>query len=411
MKITTSLILVQIVMLVAGVFVINRTITLYAQDNLKKEISASHLNIAQKNIESVNEVFYERILDVVDWSRNQSFANALEAQNTPTSTPKTVAEAERSMKKAIQDNGYWKSVYLLNRQGEIIASTDNNNKKEELTELEIYNQALRGKTSYTDAILTENKKNPTQFFASPVESADGAIPGVLIAELNWQEAMNILSIDKVHRVYLLNSKGTIIGVDSKDRQHLIGKNVGDKTIVKQGSGGGNIVMTSSAIKDDFESLTAYAKETGYKDYQGKKWSLLVESPLESAFYEVREAARNLLIVAIPASGLIVIVMIFLIINLISRPLANLNLTIDKITAGDMSQRALIERDNEIGKLAEKFNTMAAELEKNKRNIEKEVDRKTEELKKINKHLTGREIKMANLKKENKRLREELRKKE
>jgi methyl-accepting chemotaxis protein len=223
--------------------------------------------------------------------------------------------------------------------------------------------------------------------------------------------MNILSIDKVHRVYLLNSKGTIIGVDSKDRQHLIGKNVGDKTIVKQGSGGGNIVMTSSAIKDDFESLTAYAKETGYKDYQGKKWSLLVESPLESAFYEVREAARNLLIVAIPASGLIVIVMIFLIINLISRPLANLNLTIDKITAGDMSQRALIERDNEIGKLAEKFNTMAAELEKNKRNIEKEVDRKTEELKKINKHLTGREIKMANLKKENKRLREELRKKE
>jgi HAMP domain-containing protein len=409
MKITTKLILAIIIGLAITALLINRAITLYTQNALKKEISAHHLTVTRKIMQEVDEVLYERTLDIKALGRDRSFADAL--TNSPTSTKTMSAAARENLEQTIKENRYWKNIYLLDRQGNIVTSAKEQDISIKISDLEIYKKALNGNAHYSDAILLENRKLPIQFFTAPVRSSKPGVPGVLVAQLDWEKIIDLLKTDSVSSSYLFNDKGALIGISEENKQHLIGEIFEDNQALAHGlQGKEDMAITLPGLIDNSRFLTAHAMEKGFSDYKGKNWVLIVEHPISSAFVQAKDIAFNLLIFAIPVAALLALILISLVYKLIFKPLKNLNDVIDKITAGDLEQRAYVERDDEIGELAKKFNKMTAKLQKTKKSIQDQVDEKTEDLKKINRHLTGREIKMAELKKENKKLKKELKKK-
>ena len=73
------------------------------------------------------------------------------------------------------------------------------------------------------------------------------------------------------------------------------------------------------------------------------------------------------------------------------------------SSGDLEQNLKITRKDEIGVLKEGFNEMVVDLKESKVNIENKVAERTADLEKLNKYMTGRELKMIELKKRIKEL--------
>lgn len=85
--------------------------------------------------------------------------------------------------------------------------------------------------------------------------------------------------------------------------------------------------------------------------------------------------------------------------LIRKRLALLDAAAHKFAGGDLTARAAVKGQDEIGQLAEAFNVMAAKLTKLYEGLEMKVKDRTKELEKDNKMMVGRELKMVELKKE------------
>ena len=78
----------------------------------------------------------------------------------------------------------------------------------------------------------------------------------------------------------------------------------------------------------------------------------------------------------------IIIVIFLIFNktrVITNPIKKLLTKVNRITEGNLNERAEVEGNNEITRLSEKFNTMVERLEKSYTNLEQKVEERTAEL--------------------------------
>jgi nitrogen fixation/metabolism regulation signal transduction histidine kinase len=94
-----------------------------------------------------------------------------------------------------------------------------------------------------------------------------------------------------------------------------------------------------------------------------------------------------------------IIIYLLIRSLIFKPLGKISNATKEIAGGNLTYQIETKRNDEIGDLANSFDQMAKNLNESHLNIEKKVDDRTADLTKLNKFMTGREIKMMELKKE------------
>ena len=102
-------------------------------------------------------------------------------------------------------------------------------------------------------------------------------------------------------------------------------------------------------------------------------------------------------------GFIVLVILFFISNIvgkkISDPIKELEKGANIIREGNLDYKVGIDSEDEVGVLSHTFDKMTEELKNNIENIEKKVEERTKQLEEVNKIMTGREIKMIELKKQ------------
>jgi nitrogen fixation/metabolism regulation signal transduction histidine kinase len=119
--------------------------------------------------------------------------------------------------------------------------------------------------------------------------------------------------------------------------------------------------------------------------------------------EQLESLRLMVASAIIIFSLIITIGIFLIIKVVMRPILKLRQGSEMFKKGNLGYRVDVNSKDEIGELASSFNKMAENLQKSQANIEKKIADRTAKLEKLNKHMTGRELKMIELKEEIKKL--------
>ena len=93
------------------------------------------------------------------------------------------------------------------------------------------------------------------------------------------------------------------------------------------------------------------------------------------------------------------------INRLLKPLNHLTQVAEAISLGDYSKSIEIDGDNEISKLAQAFKKMLTKLIKAKTDVDRQVKRRTAQLEKLNRMMVGRELKMIELKRQIKRLKQ------
>lgn len=84
---------------------------------------------------------------------------------------------------------------------------------------------------------------------------------------------------------------------------------------------------------------------------------------------------------------------------IFKPLEKVSKATEEIAKGNLTYEIASNKNDEIGKLADSFDKMAINLDESQKNIAQKIDERTQQLTKLNKYMTGRELKMIELKKE------------
>lgn len=115
-------------------------------------------------------------------------------------------------------------------------------------------------------------------------------------------------------------------------------------------GKANILVTTSYLGD--EVLSAYTPITVFNE----RWALIAEVTTQEAFATITELQKLAIIIAIIVIGLIILIG-YLTASTIARPILALTNIAEKIAGGNLSQAINIQRNDEIGRLANSFGTM------------------------------------------------------
>ena len=241
-----------------------------------------------------------------------------------------------------------------------------------------------------------------------INDNDGNFIGVIKASLNIQETIDIIKeIDPMVDSKLMEEH-KLHGHESHKTMEFMLINKDGKLIFFTGEGSDILEDVSENLLSELKGEDSYfikseklfgnAYSSGYRNYEGLGWILFIEHETKEVF-EIIPRIRNILLILSLIIVVIATAIGFLVSSSISKPLKILQDSVKVIEQGNLGYNVPINSKDEIGKLADSFNKMSSSLQKNRANIEKKVKERTQQLEKLNSFMVGRELKMAELKKE------------
>jgi methyl-accepting chemotaxis protein len=148
---------------------------------------------------------------------------------------------------------------------------------------------------------------------------------------------------------------------------------------------------------------------GFNDAKGQHVGAVLSAIDLSAELTLIKKANTDIAFSAKILFIIVLLLSLAISRFISGPIKNLTQITKIIAKGDLSKRVKVESKNEIGEMADSFNKMLENLQKEitervkaeegLKILAQELESKIEELGRMNKIMTGRELKVIELKKE------------
>ncbi len=116
----------------------------------------------------------------------------------------------------------------------------------------------------------------------------------------------------------------------------------------------------------------------YQDKLGIDWLIVTVVPESDFLDRIHANTRQTILLCIAAFFLVIIIGI-LTANWVAKPIFRLNNAAKDIAKGKLHQTVKIEQTYELGELAISFNSMASQLKESFENLEKKVEKRTEEL--------------------------------
>lgn len=270
-------------------------------------------------------------------------------------------------------------------------------------------------TDYTKLVDFEpyaaSNSVPAAFIATPINDDDKKI-GVLIFQM---------SIDDINQVMTSNNNWKADGLGETGETYIVGSDYKMRTdsrffiqdpdnyfrrLVKIGTDA-NIIqqikahstsillqevhtasttealmgITDTKIVDDYRSIPVLSSFTPL-DIHGVKWVILAEMDVSEAFNSVYNLRERFILVglAILISAAILGVIIS---RTISKPILSLTETTEKFGKGDLSHRASITTNDEIGILAATFNKMADSRVENINQLKNEIAERKRAINEVN----------------------------
>jgi HAMP domain-containing protein len=209
---------------------------------------------------------------------------------------------------------------------------------------------INDKVYYSSAAFDNSSGEPLLKISIPVHNPySGEFSGVFIASLRLKPIWNLLrEADTLpgQTVYILDSKNRVIAhpnpsIALKNTYYMLSDNhiangiSGKKSIIESTKVNfGNQILTVVAEQD-----LKYAMELSYKN-------------------------RTVIVAAVSASMIMIAVLILTLIKHLVAPVENMVKVSKDIAKGDFSKKAIVYRNDELGHLAESFNSMTQKLQDN-----------------------------------------------
>ncbi len=226
-------------------------------------------------------------------------------------------------------------------------------------------------------LLPNNSGEPIYFsdVAFPVINNEGKTLGVLCSHLTWQWTRDVIrSIQKDNDVdiFLLSKDGLIlVGPDNTERSKISDVSLSVAETFKDEKSLYKTIIWDKETK----YLTASSVSSGFEEYKGFSWKVIVRQPIDKAFKTANDNTLSILYVSLLAGFLGALIGI-IISNIISTPLKKLSVIVDNLRENKKVDFLENVSNDEIGKLHNAIKNLYKSLNsesKLKENAQSKVD--------------------------------------
>jgi methyl-accepting chemotaxis protein len=312
---------------------------------------------------TVEIMINDRQDDVKSWAGSPAVAHAFE---------KKEYRELSSLLAGLQKNydGY-KVIMAFDPAGNLVAASDGEMLHDAAVEKNQsshrwFQAAVKGEVDVDDVYHSETIKEDVMAFSAPVKDAGGRVIGVVTSRLPWSEVQRVVEEVKFGETgyaYILNKDGVIIAHPKRNK--VLKENLlKDQKSPEMVQLVGKMVKGQSGTGEyDYEGLSklvAYVPSKGYGDYKGLGWSYAVVQGSDEILAPAT-LLRNVVIVLVLISIVVVSLLAIVIARGMARPLLNGVAFAQAVAAGDLTGRLEVKNDDEVGDLARALNAMAAGL--------------------------------------------------
>ena len=350
------------------------------QSDLKTTIMDNLEAIGHKQAELVSTWMHERMKDALVVANNPYMIKSAGI----TQKDEDYKGIIRYLEMIVLEYGY-KDAFVSNNKGLITVATSEERVGENISKIDYFKQAIKGKTFLTNIIPSKvplinefDEKEvglPTMFVATPLKDEDDTIIGVVTLRIHVGTLSNLMQSYKVGETgetYLTNKEGVML-TESRFTRHL----------KKRGMFKKRSSLVVKLVDPETGKLTHGVAEcvaghngsdsVGYNDYGGVpvlgvwswvpefSWGIITEIDRSEA-YGTAHNLKHIVTALLLAMVFPIMLVAYVLGGRLSRPILKLAEVTEKMVSGDLTQRVNIKNGNEIGILATSFNTMANTLD-------------------------------------------------
>ncbi|MBU1118314.1 HAMP domain-containing protein [Patescibacteria group bacterium] len=308
-------------------------------------------------------------------------------------------EIESELKKITEIYSTFDDLSVVNLDGHVIASVDHRYRGEWSTK-QWFIDARDGNVSMSNVHTIPDPLRTVLVFTAPVFNERNEIQSVVALQISMEEVWNRLKgtltregsyailVDENGRILYHPNREALFSDISPEIKGASQENFGFFTFEQEGD----------------EWFSGYQTVGHGTAFGHGPWKIYIVEKREVVFKLFEELQNQTILFFVITSMLMVFIGLVLSIY-ITRPIEKLKKATKKYAEGEFDYTVDIYTRDEMHDLGKSFNDMALQIKKSKDFLEKEVDRRTSELReknaelmKTNKLMVGRELKMVELKK-------------
>lgn len=292
------------------------------------------------------------------------------------------------------------AIYLINEEGTTLASTDETFIGENYGFRDYFKKGIKG-DSCADVSLGVTSKKLGYYFSTPILNNDKGVIGVAVIKMKPTVVDNAVNIGiDISGITLVDKFGIVISSSKAGRLYKSLGILNEETIkeieelrryqnIEITSLGYEIVQNSLNFTENPRLFEFYDATEEEKEEEILSLAKLQDFPFYVLLEEhgakyVKSAKKIAYILSIfialsvlLASGIIVLMVLRLI-----EPINKLKKAAKEISKGHLNQKIEATSSDELGQLAEAFNTMSTQLAESKKDIDIKVDQQTRDLQKF-----------------------------
>ncbi|NEO85229.1 MAG: HAMP domain-containing protein [Spirulina sp. SIO3F2] len=281
------------------------------------------------------------------------------------------------------------SYALLDRQGQVLVDTRRENVGQSYGDARYFQQPLNsGFPAISPVLYSAQASEPILYFSSPVRDRGGEVMGVLLLRYRANVLQQMISRAHPDDVAILLDQDEL-RLAQNNAPDLVLQPIAPltpqalKTLQDEGRIAPELqVETLHPIpmldhhletRDDSPFLEFISEQRALQQavvvsLPRTQWSLVVAQPQAVFFAPIRAQLRGSILLALASAGLVSLAAIALAYAL-TRPIAALTTTVGHFAAGELDVRSQVKSQDELGKLAARFNQMAEQIGQLLHNLE------------------------------------------
>jgi methyl-accepting chemotaxis protein len=235
-----------------------------------------------------------------------------------------------------------------------------------------FQEAKAGKDITWEALIGKTSKKPAACFSTPIRQQK-AVAAVVQGCSNLDEItqeVGAVKIGKTGYAIVVDNNGKVLA--HPDPAFARGDNLADFSSYPP----------VKSLLDGAEGHLDFTDEQGtewisYGTRLENGWGVVILQEKAEAFLQKQQFQKIASITSLSIVGLVVLI-IFLIANRLVEPITRLTEASSAFAAGDLDRSVDLDRDDELGILADSFNKMTQQLKESIANLEKKADEQRQE---------------------------------
>jgi len=349
--------------------------------------------LATSNASRLDQLIIDIQRVVVQVSTEKNVVGFL-TSTTPEKQGTFRSSVQRSLDNIFRSNPDYDAVYLLDKEGRCLASTDPTFMGQNYAFREYFRASIQGQPYVSSVLVGTTSGRPGIYFSNPVRSESGKLVGVAVLKIKGEEIwaiVNALQAGSGSYAFLVDQQGVIISHPDKSLlYHSLAPLSPEKRKQVETDRLYGIEQIESLDIPKLAAAMVGTKEIGHTSYylpqeqtrqmvgfaplEEQPWVLAVNKP-NAQFaaplnHLIWQNSRSLL-----AVGAIAAIIALLLARSIVRPIHALTKAAQALEEDDFEPQALAEvsrSDDDIGQLVRVFLQMAQKLKAREQNLKQQV---------------------------------------